>query len=354
MNNCGVTLIMKKCLGLSLLILSIFLNACDRSIRSKYHDLHNTNESKPMIVEVETSSPNTNVIIPIVSVNEYSEHICMNSYFVECVGGKQINTDIINAIHCFFKSPGKYLIKIHGQLHGIRLVDHDFRSGYDEQYYFTDIKQWGDIPWHDLSYFADNCKKLAISASDVPNFQGLVSMERMFSNTNINCNLNDWDVSHVKNMSGLFLGNEVFNQPLDKWDTSNVINMRGMFYFAKSFNQHINSWNVSGVKDMSEMFLSANAFNQSLSSWDVSNVHFMNKMFFGANSFHQNLSDWNYTGIEECLGDVEYFGDFCIDYMFSYSNNDPSHLIEYGWMQHRFQTSVLCNIDVSDCSFNGM
>ncbi len=30
--------------------------------------------------------------------------------------------------------------------------------------------------------------------------------------------------------------------------------MNGVFYYAKSFNQELNNWNVSNVKNMSHMF----------------------------------------------------------------------------------------------------
>ena len=40
-----------------------------------------------------------------------------------------------------------------------------------------------------------------------------------------NENINDWDVSNVKNMEGMFEGCLKFNQPLDKWNVSKVKNM---------------------------------------------------------------------------------------------------------------------------------
>jgi len=42
--------------------------------------------------------------------------------------------------------------------------------------------------------------------------------------------INNWDVSNVTYMSGMFDGAEFFNQPLNKWNVSNVENMYGMFY----------------------------------------------------------------------------------------------------------------------------
>lgn len=279
----------------------------------------NNHKFRPMILEVETVNENTEVFISIADAYQHKkfDHNCIVTYNLECVGGKQIKPEDSEFIHCMFQTPGIHNIKLSGNLHGIKLIDHHELAGYDDPYYFTDIQQWGDISWHDLSYFADNCMKLVMTATDAPDLHETISIERMLSNTNVNANINHWDVSHVENMSGLLLGNEVFNQPLDKWNTSNVSNMRNMFLFAKSFNQPIDTWNVSRVTNMEEMFFAAERFNQPLSSWDVSSVHYMNRMFIGANAFHQDISGWDFSGIEDCLDNREYYGEYCITYMFS-------------------------------------
>ena len=41
-----------------------------------------------------------------------------------------------------------------------------------------------------------------------------------------------------------------FNQPIDNWDVSNVTQMSGMFNGATAFNQPLNSWNTSNVGNM--------------------------------------------------------------------------------------------------------
>ncbi|MBW5381520.1 BspA family leucine-rich repeat surface protein, partial [Brachyspira hampsonii] len=64
-----------------------------------------------------------------------------------------------------------------------------------------------------------------------------------YSMTEFNSNLNNWNVSKVKNMIYMFAYCTYFNQPLNKWDVSNVENMSGMFLGAKKFNQPLNNWN---------------------------------------------------------------------------------------------------------------
>ena len=103
----------------------------------------------------------------------------------------------------------------------------------------------------------------------------------------------DWDVSKVKDMSGMFNGASNFNQPLNNWDVSNVTDMHDMFLGAVDFNQPLNNWDVANVEDMSYMFDSAKNFNQPLDKWDVSRVWVMECMFLCAESFNQPLDNFS-------------------------------------------------------------
>ena len=313
-------------------------------------------DNNPFIVEVYTTKPDTEVIIPITSSNDshYDKfkynHSCDNIYTVNCGDGILINKNDHLNIHCFYKNSGTHDIFISGQLHGIRLVDHNDISEI-RPYYFINVKQWGNIPWHDLSYFADSCKWLTISANDAPNLRFAKVIDRMFSYTHINININHWNVSQVESMHGMFMGNDVYNQPMDNWDTSQVFNMSNMFEFATSFNQPLTSWDVSNVTNMREMFGFASKFNQPLDLWNVSNVLDMTGMFIRADSFNQDISNWKFYGVSQCLNKRYSSEEHCITYMFSYSNNSNEHKDLYQWLEDRFDSEdVLCNIDINDCS----
>ena len=57
--------------------------------------------------------------------------------------------------------------------------------------------------------------------------------------------IENWDVSNVTDMNGMFCFAENFNQPIGNWDVSKVTNMYGMFKGAEKFNQPLDNWNLS-------------------------------------------------------------------------------------------------------------
>lgn len=93
----------------------------------------------------------------------------------------------------------------------------------------------------------------------------------------------------------MFFDAEAFDQPLNNWDVSNVTDMEGLFggfYFDTKFNQSLIDWDTSNVTDMSSMFQNNTSFNQALDNWDVSNVTEMSYMFIDAEAFNQDISGW--------------------------------------------------------------
>jgi surface protein len=114
--------------------------------------------------------------------------------------------------------------------------------------------------------------------------------------------INDWDVSRVTDMNGLFRLYETFNEYIGDWDVSNVTDMSYMFDRCSTFNQPLNSWNVSRVTNMSTMFGECVAFNQPLNDWDVSNVTDMSTMFGECATFNQPLNNWNVSNVTNMSG----------------------------------------------------
>ena len=109
--------------------------------------------------------------------------------------------------------------------------------------------------------------------------------------------LEDWDVSKVTNMRGMFYYCINFNSDLSNWDVSNVEDMRYMFQNCKNFNSDLSKWNVSKVTDMGFMFGKCINFNSDLSNWDVSSVRNMDCMFYDCRTFNFDLSNWNISKV---------------------------------------------------------
>lgn len=82
-------------------------------------------------------------------------------------------------------------------------------------------------------------------------------------------NLNEWDVSAVTNMEGIFF-NSKYKSPLDKWDVSSVINMRYAFYGSK-YDNLIENWNFSSVDNAESAFEESVHFHLRV-KWNASNT----------------------------------------------------------------------------------
>ena len=122
--------------------------------------------------------------------------------------------------------------------------------------------------------------------------------------------LEDWDVSEVTNMNGMFSDCRNFNSDLSNWDVSNVKSMRSMFSNCKNFNCDLSKWNVSKVINMRFMFLSCDNFNSDLSKWNVSKVINMRFMFLSCDNFNsdgKSLNNWDVSNVQ----DMGYMFDGC-------------------------------------------
>ncbi len=113
-------------------------------------------------------------------------------------------------------------------------------------------------------------------------------MRKLFYGSKFSGDISNWDVSRVENMGGMFEGSK-FNGDISKWDVSEVKNMRSMFYNSQ-FNGDISKWNVRKVEDMYGMF-QYSQFNGDISNWNVSNVKNM-EMIFQHSKFNGDISKW--------------------------------------------------------------
>ncbi|MDO4725716.1 MAG: BspA family leucine-rich repeat surface protein [Porphyromonadaceae bacterium] len=162
------------------------------------------------------------------------------------------------------------------------------------------VESWGNTQWTSLNAAFQGADNMDVTATDIPVLTNVTSLTHMFSGCKklvYNNSINNWDVSRVTNMIGMFRDAIIFNQPLGSWVVSNVTTMSVMFQRAEKFNHNINSWDVSNVEDMSSMFYGAKAFNSPLNNWNTSNVTNMGGMFFSAVAFNSPINSWNTSNV---------------------------------------------------------
>lgn len=166
----------------------------------------------------------------------------------------------------------------------------------------TGVSAWGTTNWASMEKAFYGCSNLGVYPSDEPDFSLVKSTESMFEDCrNLNTqyyNINEWNMSAVKNMKRMFYGAERFIGDISGWNVSNVENMESMFENALDFNNDIGNWNVSQVLNMKNMFKGAIVFNIDISNWNVGNVTDMTGMFQSAIEFDQNLANWNVAKVQ--------------------------------------------------------
>jgi len=113
-------------------------------------------------------------------------------------------------------------------------------------------------------------------------------------NKDQNANLNDIDVSRIKDMAGLFYQLNPHNIKIDEWDVSNVTDMESMFYYCDNFNCDLSNWDVSNVENMEQMFAGCSSFKgYGLTNWKPINVKNIDYMFTDCYKLDVYIDDWN-------------------------------------------------------------
>ena len=122
-----------------------------------------------------------------------------------------------------------------------------------------------------------------------------------------NQDISKWNVTRVTKMKRMFLLATAFNGDLSKWVTSKVTDMTSVFSKATVFDgcngnvaqcdNGLQNWDVSRVSSMFGLFYRAKAFNNDLSTWKTTNVKSINDMFSGASAFNGDISTWVSHGV---------------------------------------------------------
>lgn len=101
-----------------------------------------------------------------------------------------------------------------------------------------------------------------------PDFELRLHAEMMMHGPH--CSLNHWDVSNLYTMVGLFESSK-FDGDISKWNVSHVDDMSAMFLKSAFTGQHgsLNAWNVKNVTDFQNMFYGS-SFAGDVSAWTIS------------------------------------------------------------------------------------
>lgn len=217
-------------------------------------------------------------------------------------GDGNVDSNVTGDITHTYTEQGTYYVSISGMFPRIF-----FNETGDKDKILT-INQWGSNQWTSMDSAFAHCSNLSVAANDVPDLSNVTSLRRMFfyciyafdnsgsrefSNFNGIENFNDWDVSTITDMSGMFDKSSFF-QDLSQWNVSNVTNMAYMF-FSCPFNFDISTWDVGNVRNMQSMFGSS-SFRGDVTGWDVSSVTNMDFMF-NSTYFDQDISSWDVSNV---------------------------------------------------------
>jgi len=196
-----------------------------------------------------------------------------------------------------YAQPGDYTVVITGTIEGWHFEDTS--DGIDGPK-LLEIQQWGTFAFTETWGTFANAANLVITAEDIPDLSGTTTLASAFENCVVLeqvPNVEQWNISGVTDLGGMFAGAQAFDQALAAWDVSNVTDMRYMFAGATVFDGDVSTWDVGNVENMENMFEGADTFNQDVSDWDVSNVTNMVWMFHSASAFNQDLSTWNVSNV---------------------------------------------------------
>ena len=141
----------------------------------------------------------------------------------------------------------------------------------------------------------NDCNLNDVDVSNIKN------MTRIFAAHDFQGDVSGWNTSSVTNMESMFSGCNHFNGDLSKWNVSKVRNFEKMFYHCYVFNGDISGWKLNTKKapigsssyiKTDSMFEDCHRFNCDISKWDVSNIISAHHMISWCTDFHQDLSGW--------------------------------------------------------------
>ena len=149
------------------------------------------------------------------------------------------------------------------------------------------------------------------------------SMNAMFSFSHMTkIDLSKWNTKNLENTQRMFHHSDLEDVgDLNKWDTSKVTDMSQMFELSLIKNLNINDWDVSNVKNLASTFsILHNITKLNLSKWNTSNVQNMTRTFFNDIKLqYLDITNWDTSKVEKIIdedGDADMFaGDLSLTHL---------------------------------------
>jgi hypothetical protein len=123
-----------------------------------------------------------------------------------------------------------------------------------------------------------------VQLSNLPPY--VTDISYMFQNATIGTNINQLNVSNIKNMSYMFY-DAMFkeNVSFNAWEVHSVTNMNHMFdgvRFEQNVNLNLNNWNMNESVTINNMFENANISSRAriyIDQWDETKIHYSKNVF---------------------------------------------------------------------------
>lgn len=173
-----------------------------------------------------------------------------------------------------------------------------FNNGGDSTL-ITEVKQWGNIAWGDMTRAFFGCTNMDVTATDTPDLSSCLTLSFMFwSCPTLTGGGNwAWNTSNITTMVSTFQTASLFNGDISSWDVSSVTSMNSMLQSAEAFAQDISGWTTTSLTSLTATLRGATSFNYNISGWDTSGVTSMAQLFLSATSYDQDLGALDITGL---------------------------------------------------------
>lgn len=173
------------------------------------------------------------------------------------------------------------------------------------------ISKWNVSKVRDMTDILDNCMSFNhdILHWNVPSVTK--SLKGKFKGTYVTKGTIEFLETHdIHEFDSLF-ENATFSSDayeiLDKWNVGSAVSMRDMFK-GSDFKGDLTQWDVSKVRDFSGMFENVKGLSCDLSTWNTKNMTRIDRMFKGT-GFSGDLGNWNTSNLVSANSAFESVGD---------------------------------------------